>query len=115
TVHVKQVGTRSGALYVSIDSPKAGAIMYFQDLTSLAAYNQETKTSAAETVGGIWPEIGFSLPPTKDSPLISKKEYIISDAIIAFDENHYTKENDLTDQYLNLLASVYLEITKPTT
>jgi hypothetical protein len=115
TVHVKQVGTRSGILHFSLDQPNVGSIFYFQNLSSLADYNQQTKTSAGETVGGLWPEIGFSLPPTKDDPLKAGTTYTISDAIIAFDENTTKNENELTNQYLNLLAAVYLEIPKPKT
>ncbi|MFI5452929.1 hypothetical protein ACHMWN_12320 [Pedobacter sp. UC225_61] len=115
TVHVKQVGTRSGILHFSLDEPHTGSLLYFQNLTSLADYNQQTKTSAGETVGGLWPELGFSLPVTKDDPLQAGTTYVISDAIIAFDANTAKGESELTTQYLNLLAAVYLEIPKPTT
>ena len=110
TVHLKQVGTRSGILYFSFEKENQGSVFYFQNLTSLQNYNQDTQTSAAETVGGIWPEIGFSLPPTTDLVLKKKTAYIISDAIIAFDEKTPITEAALSEQYLNMLASVYLEI-----
>ncbi|NQX30632.1 hypothetical protein [Pedobacter boryungensis] len=115
TVHVKQVGTRSGILHFSLDEPNAGSIFYFQNLTSLADYNEQTKTSGGETVGGLWPDLGFSLPVTKDDPLKAKTSYTISDAIIAFDQVNTNSESELTKQYLNLLAAIYLEIPKPTT
>jgi len=115
TVHVKQVGTRSGILHFSLDEPQTGSLLYFQNLTSLAAYNQQTKTSAGETVGGVWPELGFSLPVTKDDPLQAGTTYVISDALIAFDANTTKEESELTTQYLNLLAAIYLEIPKPIT
>ncbi|MFA6276827.1 MAG: hypothetical protein WC622_08760 [Pedobacter sp.] len=115
TVHVKQVGTRSGILHFSLDEPNTGSLLYFQNLTSLADYNQQTKTSAGETVGGVWPELGFSLPVTKDDSLKAGTTYTISDALIAFDANTTKDENKLTTQYLNLLAAVYLEIPKPNT
>ena len=115
TVHVKQVGTRSGIVYFSMEEPTQGSILYLQNLTALAKYNQDTQTSAGETVGGIWPELGFALPATTDQPLKKGTEYTISDAIIAFDENHQMDENRLATQYLNLLAAVYLEIPKPET
>ena len=63
-VKVSQVGTRSGQLYFSLTRPKAGSVLYLQNLTALADYNQQTETSAGDTVGGEWPEIGFALPPT---------------------------------------------------
>jgi len=109
-VHVKQVGTRSGTVYFSLEKEKQGSVFYFQDLTSLGRYNEDTQTSAAETVGGIWPEIGFSLPPSGDFPLKGNTEYTISDAIIAFDGQTPKDEAALTRQYLEMLAAVYLEI-----
>jgi hypothetical protein len=115
TIHVKQVGTRSGLIHFSLDDPKAGSILYFQNLTSLAEYNQQTETSAGESVGGIWPEIGFALPATKDKPLKGNTPYVISDAIIAFDEKAPKEENELATQYLNMLATIYIEIPKPKT
>ncbi len=114
-IHVSQVGTRSGQLHFSVEQPNLGGIFYFQNLTSLAAFNQDTQTSAGNTVGGIWPEIGFALPPTADKPLIKDNTYIISDAIVAFDKQTANNENDLAKQYLNLLAAVYLEIPKSQT
>jgi len=64
-IKVSQVGTRSGQLYFSLTRPKAGSVLYLQNLTALADYNQQTETSAGDTVGGEWPEIGFALPPTE--------------------------------------------------
>lgn len=62
-IKISQVGTRSGQLYFSLSRPKAGSVLYLQNLTALADYNQATETSAGDTVGGQWPEIGFALRP----------------------------------------------------
>ncbi len=111
---VRQVGTRSGQLY--FNQEKAGSILYLQNLTALAGYNQQTETSAGETVGGEWPEIGFALPPTlKNKPLEQGKTYIISDAIVAFSEAIPADESSVTRQYLDLLAEAYLVLPKPAT
>ena len=114
-IHVNQIGTRSGLLYFSIEKPSLGSVLYLQNLTALAKYNQDTETSAGNTVGGIWPEIGFALPPTTDKPLLKNTTYILSDAIIAFDEAIAKNETALTKQYLELLAEVYLTMPKPKT
>lgn len=114
-VHVTQVGTRSGLLHFTVKNPALGSILYLQNLTALANYNEQTQTSAGETVGGLWPEIGFALPPTKDHPIKKNKEVTLSDAFIAFDETPAEHEVDLTKQYLNMLASVYLQLPKPAT
>lgn len=114
TIIVRQIGTRSGQLYFY--QQKAGSILYLQNLTALAEYNQQTETSAGETVGGEWPEIGFALPPTlKNKPLEQGKIYIISDAIVAFSEEIPANESSITRQYLELLAETYMVLPKPAT
>ncbi|RZM03667.1 MAG: hypothetical protein EOO88_56405, partial [Pedobacter sp.] len=82
TVHVSQVGNRSGIIHFSLEKENRGSVLYYQNLGSLRQYNQDTQTSAGETVGGLWPEIGLALPPTKDYPLNKGNKYILSDAII---------------------------------
>ena len=115
-VQVSQVGTRSGQLYFNFTRPKAGSVLYLQNLTALAAYNQQTETSAADTVGGQWPEIGFALPPTlKNKPLEMGKTYILSDALVAFSEQVPEDEPAMIRQYLDLLAAAYLQLPKPGT
>jgi hypothetical protein len=115
-VKVSQVGTRSGQLYFSLSRPKAGSVLYLQNLTALGEYNQQTETSAGDTVGGEWPEVGFALPPTlNNKPLDAGKTYQLSDAIIAFDEEFPANEEAMVRQYLDLLATVYLAIPKPAT
>jgi hypothetical protein len=115
-VQVRQVGTRSGQLYFSLTRPKAGSVLYLQNLSALADYNQDTETSAGDTVGGEWPEIGFALPPTvKNKPLESGKSYVLSDAFIAFSEAVPPDEPAMVRQYLDMLAAVYLKLPKPAT
>ena len=115
-VKVRQVGTRSGQLYFSLTRPKAGSVLYLQNLTALADYNEATETSAGDTVGGEWPEIGFALPPTlKNKPLEAGKRYVLSDALIAFSEEVPADEPAMVRQYLDLLAAVYLAMPKPVT
>ncbi|NOW96431.1 hypothetical protein [Mucilaginibacter sp. SG564] len=115
-IKVSQVGTRSGQLYFSLTRPKAGSVLYLQNLTALADYNQQTETSAGDTVGGEWPEIGFALPPTlKNKPLEAGKTYALSDAFIVFSEEVPADEGAMVRQYLDLLAAVYLQLPKPAT
>lgn len=115
-VKVSQIGTRSGQLYFSLTKPKAGSVFYLQNLTSLADYNQQTETSAGNTVGGEWPEIGFALPPTlKNKPLEARKSYVLNDAFIAFSEEVPADEAAIIRQYLNMMANIYLELPKPPT
>ena len=111
---VSQVGTRSGQLYFSLEGSKTGSVFYLQNLTALADYNQDTETSAGETVGGEWPEIGFALPATtKQKPLQAGKAYILSDALVTFSEEVPADEATMVKQYLDMLAAIYLALPKP--
>jgi hypothetical protein len=113
-VYVKQVGTRSGQLFFR--QGNTGSVLYLQNLSALADYNQQTETSAAETVGGEWPEIGFALPPTvKNKPLEAGKTYILNDAFITFSEEVAKDEPAVVRQFLDLLAALYLTLPKPDT
>jgi hypothetical protein len=115
-VKASQVGTRSGQLYFSLSRPKAGSVLYMQNLTALADYNQQTETTAGDTVGGEWPEIGFALPPTlKNKALEVDKSYVLSDAFIALLEEVPADEPAMVRQYLDMLAAVYLALPKPAT
>lgn len=115
-IHTRQVGIRSGQLYFSMNRPKAGSVLYLQNLTALVGYNQQTETSAGDSVGGEWPEIGFALPPTiKNKPLAAGTSYTLSDAFIVFSEEVPADEAAMVRQYLNLLAEVYLALPKPAT
>ncbi|MES2275204.1 MAG: hypothetical protein V4592_04225 [Bacteroidota bacterium] len=115
-VMASQVGTRSGQLYFSLTRPKSGSVFYLQDLTALADYNQQTETSAGDTVGGEWPEIGFALPPTlKNKALEAGKSYVLSDAYVAFSEEVPADEPAMVQQYLDMLAAIYLVMPKPDT
>lgn len=112
-IHTKQVGTRSGLVFLSMTRPKAGAVVYLQNLTALADYCQETETSCSDVVGGEWPELGFFLPPNLKKPLPAGKEVVISDAFVAFDRTVANNEPELTKQYLNMLGAIYLELPRP--
>ncbi|MDB4921525.1 hypothetical protein [Mucilaginibacter sp.] len=114
-IHVSQVGTRSGLIYFSITRPRAGSVLYMQNLTALADYCQQTETSCAETVGGRWPELGFALPPTKEKPLAAGKKVTLSDALVVLSREVPDDERGVIKQYLDLMADAYVELPKPET
>nr|WP_067060794.1 hypothetical protein [Mucilaginibacter sp. L294] len=116
TIHISQKGTRSGLQYMSLDEPKSGALLYFQNLTAINDYAQATETSLGNVVGGSWPELGFALPPTlKEKPIPAHKEMILSDAFITFSPENPKDEMARAKQFLNLLADIYLYLPKPAT
>jgi len=114
-VHMKQMGTRSGHLFFSLAYPKTGSVLYLQNLTALGDYNELTTTSAKDVVGGDWPELGFSLPATNTKPMPAGRTVTISDAFVAFDTQTAANEAELVKQFLDMLASVYLQLPHPET
>lgn len=90
-------------------------MFYFQNLTALNDYCEQTKTTAAESVGGEWPEIGFRLPPADQNPVPAGKELVLSDAWVLLTDHIPEDAEDMSIQFLNHLAAVYALIPKPET
>jgi hypothetical protein len=116
TVHANQIGTRSGLLFFSLEKPETGSVFYFQNLTTLNKYCEATETSAGDLVGGTWPELGMKLPVTKaDKPLKAGEEYMISDAYVLLSLKVPRDNYQMSQQFMNHLADVYLLLPKPDT
>ncbi|TRW27180.1 hypothetical protein FMM05_00630 [Flavobacterium zepuense] len=116
TIHAAQVGTRSGLLFFSLEQPHIGSVFYFQDLGSLQKYCEHTETSAGDLVGGSWPELGMKLPvTTKEKPLKAGEEYIISDAYVLLSNVVPNDNYQVSQQFINHLADIYLLLPHPDT
>jgi hypothetical protein len=115
TIHASQVGTRSGLIYFSLDRPKCGSVLYLQNLTALNDYCQQTETSAGNTVGGTWPELGFALPPTTEKPIIAGTAVVVSDAIVVLSDAPTVEEPEVVTRFLDMLGTAYLQLRKPDT
>ena len=113
-IHASQFGTRTGFLYMSQTVPSSATLLYHQNLTALGEYNQQTESSAGDTVGGEWPELGFALPVSK-KPLQAGKMVTIADAFVAFHDGVPEKEPEVMRLYLDLTARIYLLLPKPGT
>ncbi|RKS25607.1 hypothetical protein CLV94_0644 [Flavobacterium endophyticum] len=114
-IHAHQAGTRSGQIFFSMTWPKAGSVLYFQNLTAMSPYCEATEVSLAETVGGSWPEIGFQFPVNPEKALPADKEFVISDAFVLLGKNIPSKDCDIAAQFLDYLAAIYLLLPKPDT
>jgi hypothetical protein len=114
-IHSHQVGGRSGQIFFSMMKPRNGSVFYFQNLTAMTDYCEASETSLVETVGGRWPEIGFKFPINVEKPLPAKIKYTISDAFVVLSENIPASAEDVTRQYLDYLAKIYLLIPRPET
>jgi hypothetical protein len=114
-IHTQQVGNRSGILYFSLNKPITGSIFYFQNLTSLNAYFEQTKTSGSGLIGADWPEIGFSIPISPDQPLQKNQTYVLSDAFVLIEDGVPKDQVSICKSYLVNLGSIYQHLPKPET
>jgi hypothetical protein len=89
--------------------------MYFQNITALNDYFEQTETSGAELVRGEWPELGLALPPATKKPLAAEKKIIISDAFVSFSREVPADEAAMVRQYLDMMANLYLQLPLPQT
>lgn len=115
TIHANQIGTRSGLLFFTLEKPASGSVFYFQNLTSLNKFFGATQTSGADLVGGIWPDIGLKLPASEDKPLKKGEGYIISDAFVVLNDSIIKDNYQMSREFLDHLATVYLLLPKPDT
>lgn len=114
-IHVSQVGTRSGLMHFSLSDPLRASVFYFQNLTALNAYCEDTETKLGDSVGGRGPELGFWLPPTGEKVLHAGREYTIGDAYVVLADPVPTQPAPLAKQFLQLLAQVYMQLPQPPT
>lgn len=114
-VHVSQVGTRSGLMHATLPDPMKTSVFYFQNLTALNAYCEDTETALGNSVGGQGPEFGFSLPPSGEKMLQADREYTICDAYVVLADPVPMRPAPLAKQFLQLLAHVYAHLTQPLT
>ncbi|WP_343524201.1 hypothetical protein [Pedobacter sp.] len=110
TIHTQQRGTRSGILYFNQD--RSGSVFYFQNLSALNRYCEDAQCSAGATVGGEWPEIGFSLPAS-NAPLKKDQTYIFSEALVNFSDHLPESPGEIAIDYLNRLSLTYLQLPRP--
>ncbi|HJQ95864.1 MAG TPA: hypothetical protein VJ935_09190 [Acidimicrobiia bacterium] len=107
-VHFTQRGARGGMVLTT--ALEGGTALYLQDLTSLNPYCQVTGATLADTVGGDWPDLGFSLPGG-DHALAEGKPITISDLYLAV-APPAEDELSLGTTFLQLLSRIYLQIRK---
>jgi hypothetical protein len=118
-VEAAQRGLNSGIVFLHVDEPAFGNLLYFQNLTSMNAYFRATETSPDGAVGGEWPELGY-LPPTPPQsgtppvhPLARGESITISDAILVIRGQPIENELETGRVFLQLLGSAYEMIDRP--
>jgi hypothetical protein len=112
-VHAVQSKLAGGIAHITLDRPKVGSFLYFQNFTALNPYFAKTATKPEDAVGGKWPELGYQPPTSPDHPLEGGKEILVSDAWVGFDPEIPTNSDQAGRQLMELLAQVYLKLEKP--
>ena len=112
-VHTSQRGLRTGLLHASVTGTGSGSFMFLQDLTLLGEYCDAVQASAGDSVGGEWPDIGFTLPEG-ERPLRRGSSVAISAWRLALADEVPEHPVAVADQYLQLLAKLYFHIDRPT-
>ena len=118
-VEAAQRGVNAGLLYVRVDEPAFGSVLYLQNLTALNPYFRATGTKPDGVVGGEWPELGY-LPPTPDTQevddpgtLPAGEEIVLSDAIVVLRDWAGDNEQEMARQFLQMLGVAYETIERP--
>jgi hypothetical protein len=111
-VHCAQRGLRTGMVYASSTAEPKLSLFYLQNFTKLASFFDHTATTPADTVGGEWPELGYSAPQ-HDKPLHASVEYVTSDVYLLLSQGVPQTEADAAGQFLDLLSEAYLALPKP--
>lgn len=113
-IHTTQRGPQGNFIYASVTEPRAGSFLYVQNLGALSEYFEQTRQSAADTIGGAWPEIGFALPPAPiEHPLQGERDYVLSDAYVLTSDEVPSGEVASARLFLDLYAQAYLAMDKP--
>jgi len=118
-VEAAQRGPNTALVYLAIEEPAFGHVLYVQDLSSLQAYYKATCTAPMGAVGGEWPELGYlpTTPPQSGTPpvhpLPADEEVQISDAIVVFRDGTADSEQEKARQFVQMLADAYTAMRLP--
>ena len=112
-VFTHQRGLRSGIVFAGRRQPSPFSLFYFQNFSALSDFFRETKQTPNDTVGGSWPEVGFTLPGCPEAKLPKGCEWTLSDAYITIAAEAPSSEEAVAGLYLDLLAETYLALERP--
>ena len=114
SIRVQQRGPASGFVYFEQHTPAKATGFYFQNLTALNDYCGATQTEPSDCVGGVWPELGMALPPSK-KPLAKGKRLCLSDAFLLYHAGCPANEIEASTDFTRSLAAVYPLLPHPET
>lgn len=118
-VEAAQRGPNTGLIYLALDEPAFGHVLYVQDLSVLNGWYRATGTTPVGSVGGEWPELGY-LPPTPPqshtppmAPLPARQETAVSDAVIVLRDLAAASEQEKARQFVQMLGEAYGALYRP--
>jgi hypothetical protein len=113
SVHAAQRGMNSGYIYLTLEKPHAGTLLYLQDLTTLNSYFTATHTIPDGLVAGAWPELGASLPDGAAQALEKGKPVTLSDVFLHWTPDMPANPQDSARLFLELLGGIYPFLDRP--
>ena len=117
TIEASQRGLNVGLVYLHLDRPRFGDVLYAQNLTALNGYYRATGTTPDGVVGGMWPELGYRMPtPEPDAEtggLAEGVEVTLSDAILVFRHDAPPHERETARRFLQMLGVAYKAFDLP--
>ncbi|WP_433303418.1 hypothetical protein ACQP2F_11950 [Actinoplanes sp. CA-030573] len=111
-LYAQQEGLRTGCVHFSVTRPFTGTVFYFQNLTALNDYAEQTHTSLADVVGGSWPEMGFALPGSADRYIAPGRETVLSDAYLALFPDVPEDDTAMAEQFLESMARILVVLPR---
>ncbi|PCD02788.1 hypothetical protein COC42_11725 [Sphingomonas spermidinifaciens] len=118
-VEAAQRGPNTGLIYLAIDEPAFGHVLYMQDFSGLNGWYRATGTTPVGSVGGEWPELGY-LPPAPPqshtppiNPLPAGEETAVSDAVIVLRDLAAATESEKARQFIQMLGEAYGVLYRP--
>ncbi len=118
-VEAQQRGLNVGMLYLHLEQPRFGDVLYVQNFTALNDYYRATGTTPEDAIGGAWPELGYLMPtPPADADaanvaLDAGVEVTLSDAILVFRHDAPPHERETARRFLQMLGVAYKAIDLP--
>ena len=109
-IHAAQRGLNTGVMYLSLDQPRFGSLLYLQNLTALNDYFRATQTTPDGCVGGQWPELGYAPPISQTKPLPAGREIVFSDVFLRWSEEVPESPQQSAQIFLDLLAGIYAHL-----
>lgn len=112
-IHAEQRGLTGGLMFFTVREPDFGSVMYAQNLTALNGYFRVTGTKPESCIGGVWPELGYSMPVAEQAVLPAEKAVALSDAIVTWDARVPDSPQDIAQTFLDLMGSIYGKLDRP--